>query len=271
MKFWPSYKRYSHKNGLKTSWVLNKRLIYLFPALAVALSLNMASRTLVVSAGENFSYIAPYIKKNPSFKPLKKSALDKSKEETLKSVTTTVFWVGESADSDNGFISNAASAWDGNWQKSYGGIDSPKVRKSYFPKNFTPKENSFYFALPYSDLTETGKRKKTANACPGQHIKNHYSWCKNSWIMIKAHGKTAYAQWEDVGPFESDDYNYVFGRSDPKNRFGSKAGLDVSPAIQTYLGLSDVDKTAWQFVSDREIPNGPWKKTITTSKGYKVN
>lgn len=188
-------------------------------------------------------------------------------------IVTTMFWVGEEADASNGFIANAASAWDGQWQQRYGGVDSPTPRSGYWPASFTPNENPFYIALPYNDLDNSGTRKLTAKACP--NAKNiadaGYSWCKNSWLAINHKGKTAYAQWEDVGPFEEDDTAYVFGGAKPKNSHGAKAGLDVSPAVRDYLGLKDVDTTNWYFVAAKDVPDGPWKKIITTSKGYLVN
>jgi hypothetical protein len=185
-------------------------------------------------------------------------------------IITTVFWVGEASDSDNGFIPNAASAWDGQWQAHYGGIDNPDKRNGYQPADFTPKENPFYFALPYNDLDIKGKRKLTYTGCfPWQPAPtNNHSVCKNIWIAITRNGRVAYAQWEDVGPFEEDDSTYVFGTASPTNIQGEKAGLDVSPSVRDYLKLQDVDRTDWHFVLPRDVPNGPWKQTVTTSKGY---
>jgi hypothetical protein len=186
-------------------------------------------------------------------------------------IITTYFWVGEAADSDNGYIANAASAWDEQWQAHYGGADAPSPRSGYLPGGFTPKENPFYFALPYNDLDAKGNRKSSAANCPLAAQKSNYSWCKNSWIAIRHNGKIAYAQWEDVGPFGEDDTGYVFGNSQPKNKQDAKAGLDVSPAVKDYLGLQDVDKTDWIFVASQNVPEGPWKQIITTTTGESVN
>jgi hypothetical protein len=42
-----------------------------------------------------------------------------------------------------------------------------------------------------------------------------------------------------VGPFEVDDFDYVFGATpNPRNTFDVKAGLDVSPAVWHYLGMT---------------------------------
>jgi hypothetical protein len=185
-------------------------------------------------------------------------------------VITTYFWVGEKASGDNGYISNFASAWDSHWEDHYGGEDSPSPRNGFQPAGFTPKENPFYFALPYSDIDKKGDRKTTAASCPlaDQHLV--YSWCKNNWIAIRHNGKVAYAQWEDAGPFGEDDLNYVFGASAPANQRGSGAGLDVSPAVRDYLGLDDVDNTDWAFVNATAVPDGPWRSTITSTPGEMV-
>lgn len=181
-------------------------------------------------------------------------------------IITTIFWVGEAADASNDYISNAASAWDGNWQTSYGGYDDPNNRNGYYPAGFTPKENPFYFALPYNDLDVNGNRKATAGSCPNAGA-SAVSWCKNSWIKIVKGNKVAYAQWQDTGPNEYDDVAYVFGTAAPKNAWGAKAGLDVSPAVRDYLGLSDVDRVSWGFIGSSSVPAGPWKDIVTTSPG----
>lgn len=188
-------------------------------------------------------------------------------------ITTTIFWIGEPADTSNGFIANSASAWDEDWMANFGGFDNPDHRSGYLPAGFTPRENAFYAALPYSDFTLSGKRKSSAAACPNSNVvvQANSSWCKNSWVAIKHGTKTAYAQWEDVGPFDEDDYAYVFGTAAPRNQRGAKAGLDVSPAVRDYLGLQDVDYSDWAFVAASDVPaTGPWRQTVTTGVGEAV-
>src|SRR3990167_8887113 len=182
-------------------------------------------------------------------------------------IITTIFWVGEAAGPDNGNIPNAASAWDENWLNNFGGVDDPNQRSGFMPAGFTPKENPFYVALPYSDLTEIGGRKSSANSCPSYNPASSYSWCKNSWVAVRHNGKVVYGQWEDVGPNESDDLAYVFGAAQPKNQWGQKAGIDVSPAIKDFLGMDDVGKVDWVFVPAQNVPKGPWKQIITTTSG----
>ena len=185
-------------------------------------------------------------------------------------IATTVFWVGEGATAENDYIANSASAWDGNWKEHYGGYDNPDKRNGLLPAGFTPKENPFYFALPYND-TLNDKRKPTGINCkPTTTQDDTHSWCKNTWIMIRYGDKIAYAQWEDVGPNEEDDASYVFGTMPPRNTFGEKAGLDVSPAVRDYLGLGDTSFTDWTLVTADKVPSGPWKDIVTTSPGYSI-
>lgn len=192
---------------------------------------------------------------------------------THRGITTTVFWVGEAATNDNGQIGNSESAWDEHWFANFGGTDNPNNRNGILPAGFTPKENPFYFALPYSDIDDSGNRKSSATKCPlFQERKNSpHSWCKNSWIAIKNGEKIAYAQWEDAGPFGENDEAYVFGTTAPANKNGVGAGLDISPAVKDFLGLDDVSRCDWAFVSSKDVPSGPWKQIVTTTPGTTVN
>jgi len=187
-------------------------------------------------------------------------------------ITSTVFWVGESASDDNDDISNSPSAWDEQWKKHYGGVDSSTKREGFLPGKFCPKENPFYVALPYNDFGKKGRHKAEIFSlvpwAKDRNIPEDYSVLKNRWIKILHEGKAAYAQWEDVGPFEEDDEEYVFGSASPKNKENKNAGIDVSPAVRDYLGLSGIDKVDWQFVDFADVPDGAWKKIITTSQVY---
>jgi hypothetical protein len=185
-------------------------------------------------------------------------------------ITTTFFYVGEPATAANGFIPNVRSAWDDFWQQHYGGVDDPVHRNGFLPAGFLPGQNPFYFALPYDDLNDQGVRKANARRvipwARTTHVPPGDSLVKNRWILIQAHGKVAYAQWEDVGPFLTDDTAYVFGNAPPANTDGVHSGLDVSPAVRDFLGLADVDHTRWRFVNAGQVPGGPWQQIVTTSQ-----
>src|SRR5712691_6001141 len=66
-------------------------------------------------------------------------------------IVTTVFWIGEQAGGNNP-VPNYRSCWDANWTNNYGGFDTPETsaRRNYIPVAFIPKQNPFYFALPYN-------------------------------------------------------------------------------------------------------------------------
>lgn len=166
-----------------------------------------------------------------------------------KHVVTTLFWVGEEADASNDFIANDRSYWDAQWEER------------------APKENPYYVALPYGEFTqEAGATvlKESAWRVPW-FGKDEKPLLKNRWVEVVYEGRRCYGQWEDVGPSESDDFAYVFGDAAPKNTFGARAGLDVSPALFECLGLRDNAVTGWRFVDEEEVPEGPWKRVITTS------
>ena len=181
-----------------------------------------------------------------------------------KHVRTTVFWVGEPGSADNAYIPNDQSTWDGSWKKHYGGFDDPNNRNGYWPDGFTPHENPFYCALPYSDLDSDGNRKNSSTTVvcwSAAGTKMHESLCKNHWVRILFKGKNCYAQWEDAGPFGENDSAYVFGSHGPQQH----AGLDVSPAVRDFLGLNGLNFTEWEFVDSLEVPAGPWRRIITRS------
>jgi hypothetical protein len=179
-----------------------------------------------------------------------------------KSIVTTVFWIGEKP-SENNPVPNRTSSWDREWTKNYGGVDDPKPgnRSNYIPVKFTPRQNPFYCALPYNDKATTGHRPEAPRVVPW--FKDTYqgpavSTCKGRWIAIRKGHRTVYAQWEDAGPFRTDHWQYVFGNDRPKPNLNKGAGLDVSPAVRDYLGMSDTDVTDWRFVEFSEVPRGPW-------------
>jgi hypothetical protein len=50
---------------------------------------------------------------------------------------------------------NDASSWDPKWAENYGGTDTPvrAERVNFVPKDFAPRQNPFYIALPYNDVS----------------------------------------------------------------------------------------------------------------------
>lgn len=182
-----------------------------------------------------------------------------------KPAIATVFWVGEDAGDDNGYIHNSSSAWDGNWETHFGGVDDPDDRCGFMPCSFTPRENPFYVALPYNDLDDSGDRKPDARFIPWNDPESDGSVLKNRWVEVRRGETSCFGQWEDVGPFHEDDVAYVFGVATvPKNQYGEKAGIDLSPAIAACLELDGSDEVLWRHVNASAVPAGPWKEVVTT-------
>ncbi len=215
-------------------------------------------------------------------------------------IVASLFWTGEGASDDNGDISNYGSAWSSSWTIDYGLEDKPSLARDVdgFPtsSNYKNTENPFYCALPYNDLgalvsdgnrndiidlqltndgTEYGY-KKNRNTAVYWHAdsttmstNSSKSIVKNRWVKIMANGKTAYAQWEDAGPFYYNDIEYVFGSSSPLNSKQLGAGIDLSPAVMKKL-YNDANHggatVSWQFVDECEVPSTPWKKVVTKSQ-----
>ena len=179
------------------------------------------------------------------------------------SIVTTVFWIGEQAGGNNP-VPNYKSSWDLNWTNNYGGFDTPETsaRRNYIPVAFIPRQNPFYCALPYNDVSHGQFKPEAPLVIPW--FKQGYtgqgqSVCWHHWIAIRKANRVCYAQWEDCGPFRTDHFQYVFGNERPKPNLNHGAGLDVSPAIRDYLGLAPTDVTDWQFVDVRDVPPGPWR------------
>ncbi len=181
-----------------------------------------------------------------------------------RSITSTVFWIGEMPSGRNK-VPNHKSSWDGNWMQNYGGYDDPNPsnRINYRPKGFIPKLNSFYVALPYNDVMGYARHKAEASrvipwfkTCFSGHGK---TVCKGRWVAIRYGSKVCFAQWEDCGPFETNDWQYVFGNSRPKTPHNKGAGIDVSPAVRDFLGIQSGAKVDWRFVEAADVAPGPWR------------
>ena len=183
---------------------------------------------------------------------------------TKRNIITTYFWIGQGGTSISS-TTNIKSAWDEFWKKNFGGIDCPedrkdakKFREASLPEKFAPTLNPFYVALPFNDIAFPKKARAFVPWWSEKEFKKDHleSQCKGRWVMIKFQNKVCFAQWEDVGPLRYDHAEYVFGDERP-TRY-SRAGLDVSPTVRDYLGLSGLDKTDWKFVEDDQVPYGPW-------------
>ena len=177
-------------------------------------------------------------------------------------IITTVFWAGESA-AQNNPVHNRSSSWDVDWAYNFGGYDNPDTnqRRNYMPVAFVPKENPFYVALPYNDVSGGRHKPEARTVIPWfaqAFERDGLSVCHNRWVAVRKGNRVCYAQWSDCGPFRTDHWEYVFGNAMPKPNLNRGAGLDVSPSVRDYLGMSPTDTTDWKFVEAKDVPNGPW-------------
>jgi hypothetical protein len=157
-------------------------------------------------------------------------------------ITATAFCVGESPIPNH--PGNFASAWDSNWNAN------------------SKRQNPFYFALPYNDVAGGHTKPEAKSIIPWfrqAFVRDGQSVLKDRWIAIRKGDRVCYAQWEDVGPFQVDHWQYVFGNEMPRPNVNHNAGIDLSPAVRDYLEMSGMDQCDWKFVEGSEIPQGPWK------------
>ena len=181
-----------------------------------------------------------------------------------ENIITTIFWIGEQPTKNNP-TPNHSSSWDPSWATNYGGFDNPDpgARRNFVPVSFIPRQNPFYCALPYNDVTRGTTKPEAKFMIPWfrqAFVQEGHSVCKDHWVAIRHGARVAYAQWEDCGPFRTDHVQYVFGQDRPLPNLNGGAGLDVSPAVRDYLGINgSEDVCSWRFVNPNEIPNGPWQ------------
>lgn len=172
---------------------------------------------------------------------------------------------------------------------SIGSLRTPA--NGYFPIELPPVyESPFYLALPYDDYSQSTGEETTgyATRCKdipwadspgyaGNCTNQAFSYMKNRFVKIMANDKTCYGQIEDAGPADSGNGNgnyadatYVFGATDarPFNKSYNASGIDISPALNACLGgtFNDYLTVSWQFIDTINVPAGPWKTIITTSK-----
>jgi hypothetical protein len=158
----------------------------------------------------------------------------------------------ELADAANAFISSAESYWDKDWLASFGGVDDPFERTHHHPVGFTPKENSFYVALPFGDFACDGSLKPKARDVPW-YQPGLTPLLKNRWVEIRHNLLVCFAQWRTSGPAARTISLSSSARlSVPLNTF------DVN-AVWNALGMKENAVTAWRSSTSPKCPmaHGP--------------
>ncbi len=182
-------------------------------------------------------------------------------------ITATYFFIGERATARNP-VPNTASSWDNAWDDNYGGYDDPDPKKrdpiTFAPTGFRPQLNPFYVALPYNDIARGGPKPEAAKVIPWYRRDKegkYESVCRGAWVQIYYKGRYCFAQWEDCGPFFTDDWEYVFQGKRPRNVHNNCAGIDISPAVRDYLRIPGGSAVVhWRFVDFSLVPGGPWAR-----------
>jgi hypothetical protein len=205
-------------------------------------------------------------------------------------IVATTFWVGEVFDRTAPDGSQRISTYDSDWLGSYGGCDGVDTgdgcrteRRTagddFFPTRMTPRQNPFYLDLPFDDVNDEAGFALRGEVVPWASEPLYasaiddpaVSLMKNRWVVLHRDGRVCYGQIQDAGPGEYRDAAYVFGHDDrrPANARYNGAGLDVSPALNGCLGVTqldgDEDRVDWSFVDDDEVPAGPWMRIVTDS------
>lgn len=174
-----------------------------------------------------------------------------------------MFWVGEDATERNP-VANHKSSWDSAWKESFGGFDNPDPlhrTMDFRPKTFIPRQNPFYVALPYNDVCKGEHKPEASRVIPWFHREfsgKGQSVCKGRWVQIIYNKRSCFAQWEDCGPFTTEDWPYVFGDKPPVNTHNKGAGIDISPPF-AIIWAFPVERPIvhWRFVEFYRIPRGP--------------
>ena len=106
-------------------------------------------------------------------------------------IVTTIFWIGEQHTANNP-VPNHKSSWDADWARNYGGYDNPDPsrRRDYIPVAFLPRQNPFYCALPYNDVSHGQFKPEAPAVVPWfrqAFVQQGHSVCKDRWVAIR-HG-----------------------------------------------------------------------------------
>lgn len=207
---------------------------------------------------------AAAVAKLPSVYAPTRSRVAQPKYPWKTNIVSTVFWVGEGRTTVSA-SHNLTSSWDPKWRANFGGFDDPNPSNrtwDFRPKTFVPKQNPFYVALPFNDITNKEDARRLIPWYNSHPNRGKGTVLKGQWLAIRVGKKVCYAQWEDCGPFSTDDGEYVFGKNpQPKqNVLKNSAGIDISPAVRDFLGIGSGTRCDWRFVDVSEVPDGPWRK-----------
>jgi N-acetylmuramoyl-L-alanine amidase len=112
--------------------------------------------------------------------------------------------------------------------------------------------NSAY--QPYDPITD----EEVSCALPCRITDAHLA--RSVEVRNQENGKTVICRIRDLGPWNTDDYAYVFGDNRPqaesgtdkKGRTTNNAGIDLTPAAAAAIGLEGKGVVSWRFVEPEQ-------------------
>jgi hypothetical protein len=122
--------------------------------------------------------------------PTTRSSIISNRYPWRTNIVTTTFWAGENS-SQNNPVHNRSSSWDKDWAINFGGFDNPDISariangRDYRPANFIPRQNPFYVALPYNDVTRGTTKPEARTAIPWFNQvfeREGKSVCRDRWV-----------------------------------------------------------------------------------------
>ena len=138
------------------------------PGQAVPL-LNIQPRLVLSSAKVSFADPANFSGNRPSLRDrLRGFHSTLGRYPWRMNIVSTVFWIGERPTVNNP-VPNDRSSWGRHWLWSYGGYDNPNpaTRRNFIPAGFVLRQNPFYIALPYNDISGGHTKPEAAQVVPG--------------------------------------------------------------------------------------------------------
>jgi N-acetylmuramoyl-L-alanine amidase len=105
---------------------------------------------------------------------------------------------------------------------------------------------------PYDPITD----EEVSCALPARITDAHLA--RMVEVRNQENGKTVICRIRDIGPWNIDDYAYVFGDdrpqaesgTDKKGRTTNRAGIDLTPAAAAAIGLEGKGTVSWRFVEN---------------------
>ena len=132
-------------------------------------------------------------------------------------------------------------------------------------KHSSPRKTPFTWRSLIMTFPEGSIRRRASRVIPWfrrEYAGKGQSVCKGRWVQIVYNKRSCFAQWEDCGPFTTEDWPYVFGDKASPSIPRTKGRALTSPLpYATIWALREEQPLStgalWNFY---RIPRGPWSK-----------